>query len=249
MKQATIVNDEGERRCLFDNVDAAFRVGDRPATLDAATTARLERFDVDDLGHVDGAVRLLARRRPASPRRDRRGAHLPRRRRTRHSAAALATTFGTIEPPTGTTTQTSSDADRGRRSRCAPLPGARSTRALIRQIVDEERNPTRVAALATGLGMSYRETVAACAQLGLDQAFTAQVAVDPPPRRHHPAQPPTSPPAGPPRHRPKDGPPCSTPPGRAGRRHLRHRSRRRRGQSGARPMAPGGDATPTPSMP
>ena len=52
---------------------------------------------------------------------------------------------------------------------------------LIRRTVDEERNPARVAALSTGLGMSYRETIAACAQIGLDHAFTAQVAVT---RRH-----------------------------------------------------------------
>ena len=49
MKQATIVNDEGERRCMFDNVDAAFRVGDRPPGLDVETAARLEQLDVDDV--------------------------------------------------------------------------------------------------------------------------------------------------------------------------------------------------------
>ena len=59
MKQATIVNDEGERRCMFDNVDAAFRVGDRPPGLDVETAARLEQLDVDDVDHVDRAVSIL----------------------------------------------------------------------------------------------------------------------------------------------------------------------------------------------
>ena len=59
MKQATIVNDEGERRCMFDNVDAAFRVGDRPTGLDVETAARLEQLDVDDVEHVDRAVSIL----------------------------------------------------------------------------------------------------------------------------------------------------------------------------------------------
>ena len=179
MKQATIVNDEGERRCLFDDVDAAFRVGEPPATLDAATTALLERFDVDDPGHVDGAVRLLAgggqhRRAEIVEVLTYLGVAEP------DITAAMATTFGTTEPPTATTTQTSStpadvDVREVLRYRVA------EHEALIRQIVDEERNPTRVAALATGLGMSYRETVAACANLGLDPAFTAHVAVA---RRH-----------------------------------------------------------------
>ena len=48
---------------------------------------------------------------------------------------------------------------------------------LLRRVIDETRDPTRAAALATGLGMSYTESVAACAHLGLDPGFTAQVAV------------------------------------------------------------------------
>jgi hypothetical protein len=179
MKEATVLNDEGERRCLFDDVDLAFRVGELPATLDAATAALLERFDVDDRGHVDGAVRLLAgggQHRPAEIVEvlTYLGVAEP------DITAAIATTFGTTEPPTATTTQTSStpadlDVRDVLRYRVA------EHEALIRQIVDEERNPVRVAALATGLGMSYRESVAACAQIGLDPAFTAQVAAA---RRH-----------------------------------------------------------------
>ena len=83
------------------------------------------------------------------------------------------------------------DADR-RTATAASAPPAHDVRdvlrylvleheTLIRRTVDEERNPARVAALSTGLGMSYRETIAACAQIGLDHAFTAQVAVT---RRH-----------------------------------------------------------------
>ena len=94
--------------------------------------------------------------------------------------AAIATTLGTTGPPTATTTQTSStpadlDDREVLRYRVA------EHEALIRQVVDEGRNPTCVAALATGLGMSCRETVAACASLGLDPAFSAHVAVA---RRH-----------------------------------------------------------------
>ena len=85
-----------------------------------------------------------------------------------------------IEPPTGATTRRRRPRPTSMPARCCAT-GSPSTRALIRRIVDEERNPARVAALATGLGMSYRETVAACAHLGLDPGVHRPVAVA---RRH-----------------------------------------------------------------
>jgi hypothetical protein len=179
MKQATIVNDEGERCCMFDDVDAAFRVGDRPPGLDVETAARLEQLDVDDVEHVDRAVSIL--------RND--GQYRP------NEIAQVLTYLGVARTDVSATHSSSSPSDRDadrRTASAASVPTDGDARdvlryrvleheTLIRRTVDEERNPARVAALSTGLGMSYRETIAACAQLGLDHTFTAQVAVT---RRH-----------------------------------------------------------------
>ena len=119
--------------------------------------------------------------------------------------------------------------------------GSLEHETLIRRTVDEERNPARVAALATGLGMSYRETIAACAQIGLDHAFTAQVAVT---RRHGDiAQASADLAAGWTAPPPRDGwstvPGVAARPRRARHRHDAPRDRGRRRQSRPRSMAPG----------
>jgi hypothetical protein len=48
---------------------------------------------------------------------------------------------------------------------------------LLRRVVDEARDPERIAALAGGLGMTYSETVTACAAIGLDAELTARIAI------------------------------------------------------------------------
>ena len=98
MKQATIVNDEGERRCMFDNVDAAFRVGDRPPGLDVETAARLEQLDVDDVEHVERAVSIL--------RTD--GQYRP------NEIAQVLTYLGVARTDAAATHSSSSPSDRGR---------------------------------------------------------------------------------------------------------------------------------------
>jgi hypothetical protein len=44
-------------------------------------------------------------------------------------------------------------------------------------VIDDGRDPVRIAALATGLGISYGQSVAACARLGRDPELTAAVAL------------------------------------------------------------------------
>jgi hypothetical protein len=48
---------------------------------------------------------------------------------------------------------------------------------LLRRVVDEARDPERIAALAGGLGMTYTETITACAAIGLDAELTARIAI------------------------------------------------------------------------
>jgi hypothetical protein len=48
---------------------------------------------------------------------------------------------------------------------------------LLRRVVDEARVPERIAALAGGLGMTYTETITACAAIGLDAELTAAIAL------------------------------------------------------------------------
>jgi hypothetical protein len=171
MKQATFINDEGERRSMFNDIDAAFRVGTPPTTLEPATADVLHRFDVDDPTHVVAAVRVLAGG----------GQHRPREVAEvltylgvdqADIRDAMTAVIGTDQPAQGTPGSIGLDDPR-EVLRCRVA----EHEALLRRVIDEARDPTRAAALATGLGMSYSESVAACAHLGLDPGFTAQVAV------------------------------------------------------------------------
>jgi len=161
----SFVDGDGTRRFLFDNIDAAFRSGTPPPGLDDEQRAMLEELDVDDIELVTAAARhLKAALRP-------------------HEIAEILRHYGVGEGDLTQVLQTGIPSRATQPQHPAeviepPLRYAVTEHDdLLRRVIDEGRDPLRIAALATGLGMSYGESVAACARLGLDPELTAAVAL------------------------------------------------------------------------
>jgi hypothetical protein len=173
MKQP-VVDAAGERHFLFDDVDAAFRVGSPPRWLEPEAVRLFELVDVDDATRVRGVVDAL---------------HTEGQRR-RGEIVEVLTYLGVTDddivsivdaalgPAAIVNLPPASRHHSGtaRNDRRGPIGD--DTDQLLRRVVDDGADAARVAALATGLGLSHHDTIAACARLGLDESFVAHVAVE-----------------------------------------------------------------------
>jgi N-terminal domain of anti-restriction factor ArdC len=170
MKRA-VADVDGHRQFLFADVDDAFRNGAAPSCLDPVDAAVLYRVDVDDSDQLQGAVRLLHRA----------GTYRPGEIREVLSHLGVAAAEIDTAMAAAGLTAVSPRASGGP----APVEAALETlryrvsehETLLRRVVDDGRDPHRAAALAAGLGISHTETITACANIGLEPALTARIAL------------------------------------------------------------------------
>lgn len=162
----TVTNDEGEQVPMFDGAHDALRRSRAAAALDGLDEVDrvwLENLDVGNPLAVDAALHHLRDRRDIDD----------------DQISAIAAHLGIdhrLDVGGDEPAPTSDDpaiADR-RPTTTSSIAGHDR---LLRDTVDAGRDPTRIAALAVGLGMRPEETIAALGRLGLDPELTAAVAL------------------------------------------------------------------------